>query len=130
MARMSMGIKVTSGTMAGLAIAAVSRTKRRISGRGISGAGGGIMAGGTGIMNFVVGRVNRGGHSSALNQSVGVASNAIDVVVNPSSVVSLDMVDEVGVMTGVTVAAANRTTRGLSGHIIGGNSRANESMTG
>ena len=60
MARMRMSIEITCA-VAGLAIATIRRTERGVGGGGIGGASGGVMAGSTGVMNLVIGRINRGG---------------------------------------------------------------------
>ena len=129
MAGMTVAVEVT-GAVAGLTIAAASRTERGIGGRCICGTGGGIMTGGAGVMNLVVSRINRGGKGRPLDQGVCMASGTIDMIINPSGMVGLGMAHEVSAMTGITVTTTSRSTRGLSRHCIGHNIRANNLMTG
>ena len=110
---MGVAIEVT-GAVAGLAIAATSRTKRGIGRSRISGASSRIMASSTGVMNLIVHRIHRSSQGCTLNQSVRVTSITLDMIVNSSGMVSLDVVYKIGAMTGITVTAAYRAERSLA----------------
>jgi len=110
---MGMASKVQRA-VAGLTIAAASRTEWGNGASTSGGASGGIMAGGASVMHLIVGRIHRSGEGRTLDQGIRMTVNALRVIIDPSGVVGLDMADKVGAMAAITVTAIDWAVRGLS----------------
>lgn len=111
-----MGVTVAAEEVA---VAGFTRTTASRDGRGLAvsrqqRAIRGVMAGSTGIMDFIIGRINRNTDGRTGDCGRGMAGSTVGGRDHTRCVIGIAVIHKICAMTGVTIAAASWHGRGLA----------------